>query len=109
MSKKLSFWLSITPFIISVILTLVILLFFRNLPQRMPLFYSLPWGEGQLAAKMQFLILPSIIVLVTMLNLSVCSQLHDSQNFFKKMLGISSFLSSAILTAAFLKIVFLFV
>lgn len=109
MSKKLSFWLSITPFIISALLTLVILLFFRYLPQKMPLFYSLPWGEGQLAARMQFLILPSIIVLVTMLNFTVSLQLHDSQNFFKKMLGISSFLASAILTAAFVKIVFLFV
>lgn len=109
MSKTLSFWLSIAPFIISALLAFVILLFFRYLPQRMPLFYSLPWGEGQLAARMQFLILPSIIVLVTMLNLSVSSQLHDSQNFFKKMLGISSFIASAILTAAFVKIVFLFV
>ena len=108
MTNNLSFWLKITPFILSAILVFIILMFFPLLPPRLPLFYSLVWGEGQLAVHQQFLIIPAGIILIAMLNFTISSQLHPVQNFFKKILDISSFICSVILTIAFAKIVLMF-
>lgn len=108
MTDKLSFWLRFTPLILSAILVIIILMFFPSLPPRLPLFYSLAWGEGQLASHQQFLIIPAGIILIAMLNFTISSQLHPAQAFFKKILYISSFVSSLILTITFIKIVLMF-
>lgn len=39
-------------------------LVFRNsLPPQVPLFYSLPWGEGQLTSPLMLLLLPGLAIL----------------------------------------------
>lgn len=105
MSKKLYFWLAATPLIFSIILTLVIIFFLGYLLPTLPLFYSLPWGEKQLAPHQQFLVIPAGIGLITLLNLVVSWQLHPSQTFFKKMLLLSSIITALILSITFIKIV----
>lgn len=107
--KKFFLWLQFAPFIISVILTLVILLFFRFLPAKLPLFYSLTWGSEQLATQREFLIIPGVIALVTLLNFAISSQLHHSQKFFKTVLSISSYAATLILLIAFIKVSLMFV
>lgn len=108
MSNKLHLWIIITPLILSLIITLTILLF-KFLPPKLPLFYSLPWGEGQLATHQQFLIIPASISLITLLNLIISWQLHPSQVFFKKMLLLLPLVISLILIITLIKIVFNFI
>ncbi len=92
----------------SLTITLAFLLIFNQLPQNVPLFYSLPWGSGQLASKQQLLILPSIMVLVALINVAIYSQLHISQLILKRMLLINILVANFILTFVDLKIIFSF-
>lgn len=108
MPKKLYFWTGLSPLILSLIIIVSILTVFKALPERLPLFYSLSWGESQLATHNQFLIIPASITLITLLNLIISWQLHPAQIFFKKVLLFSSIIVSLSLTIAFIKIVFLF-
>lgn len=109
MFKKLYFWIALTPFIFSVMLALVIIFFLSLLPPKLPLFYSLPWGEGQLATHQQILIIPASISLITLLNLFVSWQLHPSQSFFKRILLLSSIIITLILCTTLIKIVLNFI
>lgn len=108
MSKKLYVWIGLSPLVLSLVLAVIILALFKALPEKLPLFYSLPWGEGQLATRNQFLIIPASIALITLLNFVVSWQLHPAQFFFKKALLSSSIIISLILAVAFIKIIFLF-
>lgn len=109
MSNKLYLWIILAPLALSLGITLVITVAFKFLPPRLPLFYSLPWGDGQLATQQQFLIIPASIAVVTLLNLVISWQLHPSQSFFKKVLLLSPFVVSLILTMTFVKVVLSFI
>ena len=109
MTKKLSFWFLISSIILSLLLAGATFTFREFLPLKLPLFYSLPWGQGQLSTHRQFLIIPATITLITLLNYTIASQLHESQKFFKKMLFFSSFLTSLILMITYIKIVMMFI
>lgn len=100
--------LAVIPLLISILMVGLILILSRSLPPRLPLFYSLPWGENELAQNLQLLIIPAIIALVTLSNLIISWQLHSSQAFFKKILLFSSILVSLILSITFFKIVSIF-
>ncbi|OGE64062.1 hypothetical protein A3J13_02095 [Candidatus Daviesbacteria bacterium RIFCSPLOWO2_02_FULL_36_8] len=102
-------WINSIPILISVIFTLFILFFGRFLPAKLPLFYSLPWGDKQLVSHQQFLIIPGLIIFITLINVGISWQLHSSQIFFKKLLTFSSWLVAIILIITFLKIIFIFV
>ncbi|MBI2338347.1 hypothetical protein HYU95_04150 [Candidatus Daviesbacteria bacterium] len=97
------------PLALSLAVTLTIITVLKFLPSKLPLFYSLPWGEGQLATHQQFLIIPASIVLITPLNLIISWQLHPSQSFLKKVLLVSSAVASLILTIALIKIILMFI
>lgn len=97
------------PIIISLILTILILSMQQFLPFRMPLFYSLSWGEGQLATLPQFLIIPATISCITLINLMIIWQLHKNQVLFKQILLVTSLSITGILTFTILKVVFIFI
>lgn len=109
--KKLSFQTVVQtlPIILSLILTILILSTQRFLPFHMPLFYSLSWGEGQLATIPQFLIIPAIISCITLINLMIIWQLHKNQILLKQILLLSSLAITGILTFTILKVVFIFI
>lgn len=109
MSHKSYVWLGLAPLFISLIITVIILTLFKFLPPKLPLFYSLPWGEGQLATPQQFLVIPASISIVAFLNLIISGQLHEQQHFFKKVLLLSSGAVTIILTITFIKIVSMFI
>lgn len=109
MTYKRSFSIALFPLILSVFITLFIIFSANFLPPKLPLFYSLSWGEKQLAENLQLLIIPASIALIALCNLIISWQLHDSQVFFKKILLFSSVLAGLILTITFLKIVLIFV
>lgn len=80
----------LVPIIFSIVSTLLITtllgIFFISLPANLPLFYSKSWGEEQLATKQQLLILPSIIILVTLINIVVAWQLHINQIILRRII-----------------------
>lgn len=49
--------------------TLFLLLVYRALPNQIPLFYSRPWGESQLAAKFFIWLLPGLSTFFFLINL----------------------------------------
>ena len=108
-SKKINLLFSLTPLLLSLLLAVFILVSKNFLPPKLPLFYSLAWGEEQLVNSEQLLIIPATITLITLFNLIASWQLHPQQVFFKKILLIASWLSSLILLITFLKIILIFV
>lgn len=109
MLNKLDTWISSLSLSLAIFMIVSILLFFRFLPPKLPLFYSLPWGDTQLTTHQQFFIIPASITLITLLNLIISWQLHLSQSFFKKVLLLSSLVTTLILTITFIKIVLIFI
>ena len=97
------------PLILGLLITITLLAIPKFLPPKLPLFYSLPWGDGQLATHQQFLVLPASIGAIAFLNLIISWQLHKQQSFFKTILFIQSLLVSLILTIAFGKIILTFI
>lgn len=97
------------PIILSLLIALTILILIRFLPPKLPLFYSLPWGEKQLVQNHQLLIIPASIALLSLSNLIISWQLHAQQKFFQNILLFSSVLISVILTITFFKIILTFI
>lgn len=108
-SNKVQLWLALCPIMIALVIGIIIVTVFRILPPKLPLFYSLPWGEAQLATEGEFLIIPANIALIAILNFLLSQQLHPSQSFFKKILIFSSLVSTLILIVTFIKIVLIFI
>lgn len=108
-SKKIYFYLSLPSIVIAFFLSLIIFLFFEFLPPKIPLFYSLSWGEPQLVTHQQFYILPLSILLMTLINLIFLFKLNNSFDFFKKILVFSTIISTIILTITFIKISLIFI
>lgn len=104
---------SAIPFFIAGLSLLVIiipfLLLFSSLPGQLPLFYSLPWGEMQLASKPQLLILPAVILLTSLVNGATIWHLHFSQAVVKRILLSSIIATSLIITTAAIKIITIFI
>lgn len=107
--KKLYLWATILPLIISIVISLLVLFLFRFLPPKLPLFYSLAWGDAQLATHREFLIIPATLALIVLLNLLVAWYLHNAQTFFKKILLVGTLVSMLILIVTFFKIVLVFI
>lgn len=97
------------PLAFSLIIITFIALSANLLPPKLPLFYSLAWGDNQLANRQQLLIIPAVISLITLVNLIISWQLHPRQIFLKKVLTFSSVLISIILSLTFFKIVSIFI
>ena len=100
---------SVYSFVISLILVMLILFLPNFLPNKLPLFYSLRWGESQLASKEQFLILPAISLGITLVNLLIIRQLHSQQVLLKQILQITTLLCSLILVVTLVKIILIFI
>lgn len=108
LSKNIYLYLASLPLGVSLLITFFILIFFQFLPSKLPLFYSLPWGDAQFANHQQFLIIPASIILIDLINLSLIWHLHPSQKFFKNMLILTSLIITLIFLTTFIKIFLIF-
>jgi len=110
MSKKITglFILEIIPIIVALIFVITIFVFNRFLPPRVPLFYSLNWGEYQLANQLQLYILPAIILCICLVNLMIYWHLREAP-LLKNILLLISIISTLILVVSYTKIVLLFI
>jgi len=85
------------------------LMFYNHFPTQLPLFYSLPWGSSQLVSKQQFLILPTSIILISLINSLLAYQLHPVQQTLKRVLNFGVIFIDLIVLITALKILFIFV
>lgn len=118
MEKLISVWNKSDRFILIpaiastasiLIITTLFFLLQNSLPAKLPLFYSLPWGQTQLSDKYQFLLLPVILVLTTLVNILLALQLHPVQMVLRRTLTVSLLLTNAIITITALKILSIFI
>lgn len=100
--------LSISLFSV-LLIVLLITVFYNQLPLKMPLFYSIPWGENQLIAKQQFFLLPIILLLIILINTFIVSQLHSLQIVLKRLLMFSLIFIDLVILTTFFKILFIFI
>lgn len=103
------FWTSAFSLFGVIIILSTVVFTYERLPSALPLFYSLPWGEGQLVPIFQIIVLPSITVMITLTNLLVSWHLHESQFLLKRMISIFSASLSLLITLAALRIIWLFI
>lgn len=80
-----------------------------RLPPKLPLFYSLTWGDNQLVPASQLVILPLAATLIMLINLVLSWHLHSSQLLLKRLLVISSFIITLMTFITVVKIVYLFI
>lgn len=83
--------------------------FYPELPHLIPLFYSLPWGDDELATLPQFILLPFIILLIILINYSLLWHLHHTQVVLKRFLALSAAVAALLLTITAFRIVFIFI
>lgn len=102
------FWPISISVLLGCIITFIWAISLTSLPPQLPLFYSLPWGEPQLGSVYQFLVLPSVILIVILINSIISIQLHDSQLVIKRILAITSLIVSIIISVTALRIIYTF-
>lgn len=107
MKINVSFILQILPIIISLFLAGAIFLYLNKLPNRLPLFYSLAWGENQLIFKQQLFVIPAIISSISLINLLILW--HTKELLLKRVLLFSSLITTVILSISVLKIIYIFI
>lgn len=94
---------------VCLLITIAFLFFYSSLPPKLPLFYSLPWGESQLVAKQQFLILPATLLLISLVNALLAHQLHPAHLVLKRILVGSLIFLSVIILITGIKILVIFI
>lgn len=82
-----------------------ILIRWRFLPPEIPLFYSRPWGQDQLAQKVLIFILPGISILIFLVNNYLANQFNKSgRKFLSDTAVVSAFITSLLLIISLLNI-----
>lgn len=104
-----SLLLATFPVVLSFIVASTIFFVSKHLPPDLPLFYSLPWGENQLAKTDQLIIIPAIFLCISLVNLIIFLQLDEKFIVLKRILSITSIIVSLILTASFFQIIAIFI
>lgn len=106
---KINFFCITLSFFIALIIIGLFIFNLKNLPNRIPIYYSLSWGDEQLASSSQFIILPLVIILTAMINLIISWHLHSSQVLLKKIIYSSTLLISILILLTALRIIYIFV
>jgi len=86
---------------------LIIILKWPSLPPEVPLFYSLPWGEEQLATPFELLLLPITSLVAFVLNFFFASIFLEKEPWLCRILILTSTIFSFLSMFTLIKIVFL--
>lgn len=94
---------------IFLIISQILLLFvkFNSLPQQVPLYYSLPWGEGQLASATSLFLLPTFSLVILLINNLIASFFLKTIPLFSRLLVIFSLVFSLLSSISLARIIFL--
>lgn len=80
-----------------ILLQLALLLFkFNNLPEQVPLYYSLPWGESQLASVSALFLLPTLSIVIMLLNNLLAALFLNTLKFLSQLLVVFALLFSVL-------------
>lgn len=93
----------------AVVLILLFIIFQNSLPIKLPLFYSFPWGEQQLADKNNYLLLPALLIITTAINTLIAWQIHPTQIVLRRITLLSTISINIILLITGVKILSVFV
>ena len=94
--------------IVSDVLLLAALIWlFPFLPEQIPLFYSLPWGEAQIADFWYILLLPIFMNLMCVGNSLIAKRYFSSEKVFQNLFRIVNIVIIVGFTGIFLKILLL--
>ena len=91
----------------NVIMALAIILNLNHLPPQIPLFYSKPSGEDQLADIWMIILLPLILNGIILLNNFFIKRFFSKDEFVKKIFYYLNFSIIIAVTFIFIKIIFL--
>lgn len=104
--KKPNERVQILSIILLVLLTSFLAIVWRSLPSQLPLFYSRPWGEQQLATPL-FLSLPTSLAFLFFLGNTLASRFLQNYPFLKRVLSLASFFLILLAAITTVRIVFL--
>jgi hypothetical protein len=88
-----------------VIMFVLIGLVYVRLPQSIPLYFSLPWGESRLAPKIMFASIPGIALILSFLNLLLGRIALSLSPLLPRVLAVASATISAMMLLAILGII----
>lgn len=102
----------LATFLIVIIQVSGILIFYKNLPKRVPLFYQLIWGEQQIAPVYYLWLIPFLYLFFIILNMiiSIISLNMELKDYFvTKMLAYFLLITGIVSTYSLYKIITLFI
>lgn len=82
----------------------VLIFFYFRLPPQVPLFYSLPWGEDQLAPSSLIFAIPGSVFLIILINLLAAS-FFPEEKLLLRTLGLASAVCAFLGLFALIKII----
>jgi len=82
---------------------------FGNLPQQVPLYYSLPWGELQLASASTLFLIPTLSIVLFIVNHLFAIGFSKKNPLLSQLLIFTSLAVSFFFLTTLLKIIFLVV
>jgi len=80
---------------------------FTNLPSQVPLYYSLPWGEIQLASASALFLLPTFSLVILLINNLFYISLATTNTLLSRLLIFASLAVSFFFLVTLVKIVYL--
>lgn len=82
---------------------------FGNLPQQVPLYYSLPWGESQLVSASSLFLVPTLSIVLLFVNHLFAIGFSKKNPLLSQLLIFTSLIVSFFFLLTLVKIIFLVV
>lgn len=86
--------LLLTSLIFFILQIVVLLFFFKRLPREVPIFYSIPWGDGQLAPPFMLVIFPISSLFFLIINYFLSIITFNSDYFLPRIFYLFSMITS---------------
>ncbi|MFA9288838.1 MAG: hypothetical protein ACEQSA_03090 [Weeksellaceae bacterium] len=98
-----------SKFLIALDILLAALLAWRynSLPQQIPLYYSRPWGEQQIADTWHLALLPVLMHIMFFANILIAKRFFAHHELFQKIFKLANILTIIAYTALIIQIMFL--
>lgn len=90
--------------IINVLMILIFFIEFGHLPPQIPLFYSKPWGEDQLAEVWMIFLLPIFLDIFVVGNYFIVKRIFSDDLYVKKLMSYVNIFLVAVFFLVYLKI-----
>jgi len=95
-------------FLAMLVISIIILAtYWSKIPPQIPLYYSLPWGDQQLASPVELTLLPTLATNIFLTNLLLVYALVPNEKLLVRIGVLGGLFSSGLLFYAFLNIIFL--